>query len=673
MPAAGPTFRRDVQGLRGIAVLLVVLYHAGLPLSGGFIGVDIFFVISGFVIVRSIREELEATGSLDLRRFYSRRARRLLPAFAVTSLATFAGALLLLDSFGEQQQAVRVGTAASLFSANLALLVGGLDYFGPGQEVNPFLHTWSLSLEEQFYFVLPMSLLVLWRLDHRRGRRRRYLMPVMAVAGGLSLVACVVLTAGPGWIPLDPGTARALAFYGMPLRWWEFAAGMFLALTGRRVSVPGPMRLALVAASLLAIAWVTLSYDGRTAFPGLAAVPPVAATAVLIALVPGVPLVNRVLSNRLLTLMGDVSYGWYLLHWPAIVLAPRLAPGFAAAPVVAAFVSFGLALALYRWVEQPVRHRRTLVGRPLVVISLAGICLPVLAGAAVGYVAVSGRGADPPRGRADDALPVARTQGCIIEGVTGMIPWSRADCLFNAGATKRPLLLLGDSHAASFSDAVVAAGQMLDHPVAVWSRGSCPFVGRAAPGYDACRQWQAAAFDLIDELDPEVVLIANRSPAYVWPTVGTSSPLGPIAQATGSPTSDRESALASWEAGLGETVRAITSRGIAVLLVSVVPEFPPGSFTNATLVHPEPEPPSITRSQLDERRGQVLAREQRAVDGLVGVGWLDPAATLCPSACHAARGDVWLYSDNQHINRFGAELLAMPVAQRLTELIGDEP
>ena len=674
-PSSGldPIFRPEIQGLRGIAVLLVVLYHAGLSFSGGYIGVDVFFVISGFVIVRSLHDELKATDRVDFRRFYTRRARRLLPAFAVTSVLTLAGTALLLDSIGEQQRAVRTGIAASLFAANLALSSGDNDYFGPAQDSNPFLHTWSLSLEEQFYFVLPVSLFVLWRLGMRLPRSRPDRSPAAFVAvcvaavGLVSLAASVVLTSTS--IQIGSASAKSLAFYAMPLRWWEFAAGVLLALAPRSFGFRSSRvatGVAVVAAFGLVAAAV--GYRDATTFPGLTALAPVLATAALIFAGPTSFMARRFLSLRPLVLIGDVSYGWYLLHWPAIVFANRLWPGQQTSGAAAAVVSLALALALYPLVEQPIRHNRSIVGWRVLTMAAVSIAVPVVAAGAVGYMAVSGRGADVPAGRDDSALPVARSQQCIIESVTSGGSWDRSSCLFNPEGTGGTVLLVGDSHAASFSDAVVEAGRELGRPVAVWARASCPFVGRAAPGYQPCLTWQDDAMKLVDELDPEIVVIANRSPAYVWPTVGSESPLGPISQPDGSPSATRAEALDSWESGLRETVQALSERGIEVVVVATVPEYPPGAFTNASILRPHPEPPVITLDEVAERRGDVLEREQRAIADLDRVVLFDPAAALCDAAtsrCRAAEGEQWLYTDNHHINRFGGARLAPKLADAL--------
>jgi hypothetical protein len=198
-------------------------------------------------------------------------------------------------------------------------------------------------------------------------------------------------------------------------------------------------------------------------------------------------------------------------------------------------------------------------------------------------------------------------------------------------------------------------------------------VGRAAPGYDACHSWQADALDLMAELEPSVVVIANRSPAYVLPTTGAESPLGPISLVDGTPATDRSGALDSWQTGLAETIEAVTSQGVAVLVITTVPEYPPGSFANPTVVRPDPEPPTITLDAVADRRGEVIERERRVIEQFPAASAFDPVPYLCATSCTAADGDVWIYSDNHHVNRYGSERLAPGLAAALGELTGQMP
>lgn len=319
--AAAGHRRADIQGLRAIAVLLVLAYHAGLPLPGGFRGVDVFFVISGFVITAMLLRQLSAGGTISLRRFYLQRARRLTPALAAVVLAVAAASVFLESPLGEQQVTSRTGIAALLLSANYAIhgTVGG--YFDAAAEQNPLLHTWSLSVEEQFYLVFPFLVLAAWRI----GRGRRSLLALMLGVAGAASLGLAVATALKG--------ADSLLFFGSPTRAWEFAAGALLAL-GRRSNserIRGGGTAAAAGAVLLLVAAMlpegTGSYQLAT---GLLTV--VATVLVLAAGVAGNAF-SRALGRKLPVWIGDRSYSLYLWHWPLVVLAEKALPGMPASPL----------------------------------------------------------------------------------------------------------------------------------------------------------------------------------------------------------------------------------------------------------------------------------------------------------------------------------------------------
>ncbi len=367
-PSGGQTSRRgyrtDIQGLRGLAVLLVVAFHADWGLTGGYVGVDVFFVVSGFVIGRLLLDELDTTGTLDLRQFYARRARRLLPALATLSVGTVLVSGYLLNPDEPLRAATGTAVAASSFWANIYLYVTGGGYFAAADEGNPLLHTWSLSVEEQFYFLLPVGMLLvawLWR-------RRRPSVSRVVIAWAVAAVAGVSLwlswSISNGWTtPFDFGSAERLAFYGAPTRVWEFAAGVLLVF-----AVPVVARMTRSVATLLGaggaamVLYAAWRFDEATPFPGLAALLPVLGTVLLLATGDRSPMVERSLSRRWLVRLGDLSYSWYLWHWPVIVFTRILWPGSAVAVTSAALVSLLPAWLSYRFLERPLRANHRIVG-----------------------------------------------------------------------------------------------------------------------------------------------------------------------------------------------------------------------------------------------------------------------------------------------------------------------
>lgn len=275
--------RDDIQGLRGVAVALVVAYHTGASVEGGFTGVDVFFVISGFVITAMLMREHDERGGIELRRFYVRRARRLLPALGLVMALTVVG-----SAIQGVWETLRTGLAAAVFNANHALI-----WLGDGGALS---HTWSLSVEEQFYFVHPLLLVAVWK----RGGR---LVPVLACVVAVSFVLAVAV-------------GGSFAFHSMLTRAWQLCAGGLLAATGYQLATRWAG-----AVGLLAICACGLLFELGGYTPVVAALPALATLLVLAA--PFGP-ASGLLSWRPVTWFGDLSYSWYLWHWPLMVFAADL-------------------------------------------------------------------------------------------------------------------------------------------------------------------------------------------------------------------------------------------------------------------------------------------------------------------------------------------------------------
>ena len=338
-------YRADIDGLRAVAVLPVVLYHAGvLGMSGGFLGVDVFFVISGFLITSIIATEI-SEHRFSLLSFYERRARRILPALTVVVLSTFAvGWVLLVPS--EYKSLGQSALASALFLSNVYFTLT-LDYFAPAAEFSPLLHTWSLAVEEQFYLFYPpvLALLFAWR-----GIRAA----LWAVAGisGLSLAAAVVM------LPVKPDWVFYLIFF----RAWELGIGAVLALSFFPVPRRRLLREIIAITGLLAILVPVFLYDSSMPFPGIAAVPPVfgAAAIIYIGKESLGSTVNKILAHRSLVWIGLISYSLYLWHWPILAFF-RIGREHVSLPLdvglLAVAVSVGVAWVSYRVIEYPFRAR----------------------------------------------------------------------------------------------------------------------------------------------------------------------------------------------------------------------------------------------------------------------------------------------------------------------------
>ena len=310
-----PGFRPDIEGLRGIAVLIVVLFHCGIPgFSGGFVGVDVFFVLSGYLITGLLVAEIQKTSELSLLQFYARRARRLLPASALTLVVTILlGAIILAPS--ELDLVGHAARAAALYSSNIFFDKNAGDYFAPNVRSNPLLHTWSLAVEEQFYLFWPLLILLGLRVW-------RSMKSLVTVLSGLTIISL-----GTGvWFTANGGT---FAFYELPARAWEFGIGGLAVLLPRStLKIPVGWWLAFGWLGILAILGSAHFILGDTSFPGWIALIPVMGT--VAALIAGTEHprlgVGVLLYSDPLQMLGRLSYSWYLWHWPFLVFAAALLP-----------------------------------------------------------------------------------------------------------------------------------------------------------------------------------------------------------------------------------------------------------------------------------------------------------------------------------------------------------
>jgi peptidoglycan/LPS O-acetylase OafA/YrhL len=434
-------------------VLAVVAFHAGLPVSGGFVGVDVFFVISGFVITSMLRREWEATGRIRFRAFYIRRFKRLTPALAVVVVSTAIVSALVLSPLGAQQTVAESGIGAMVLVANWVIAGNTGGYFDAPAATNPLLHTWTLSVEEQFYLAFPAILALGWFLT-RKFRRRTNTAGVIvglvaAVSFGLALLGATGIE--HSWL---------LGFYSPLTRAWEFGLGALLVLTAGRVTIESrkvALGFCLLGAGMLA-ASLTLT-TGRTAFPSL--LPVVGTALVLFAGTHTSNVVTRALAARPMVKIGDWSYSIYLWHWPFIVFAVLLWPAASYAGVIAAGLSFVPALASYVFVEQPIRSLRGVSTRRFALLVATVIAVPMVVAGAMGSVATRfwtpryESGAMPIANRGDIGQVAlfrymrASSYPCTPRGIRETsLKWDGVfRCRQSRPGTDPAVALIGDSHA----------------------------------------------------------------------------------------------------------------------------------------------------------------------------------------------------------------------------------
>jgi peptidoglycan/LPS O-acetylase OafA/YrhL len=672
-PVAPPPFRYDIQGLRAVAVVLVVLFHAEVGPRAGFLGVDIFFVISGFVIGQRLFGELASTGGIRLRTFYARRVRRLLPAMALFTVVTAVGTVLLLSPFGPQQFALTTGLAATVLVANIHLY-RHTGYFDGSAELNPYLHTWSLSVEEQFYLALPAFLGLVWFLTNRSARRasdgRRSVTTVATAAlVAVSLVSLALSwTLTAGWATFGAEAPERLAFFAMPTRIWEFAAGVLLAIHWRRlIPLPAPARAAAGGLGLLAVIAASVLLDPLAPHPAGWAVVTVIGTVLVIATGGSSSPLDRMLTWKPLVAIGDLSYGWYLWHWPAIVFARVLWPETPFALPAAALVSIVPTVLSYRLVERRFRYGQRWVGRPTVVVAASCIVVPLVLLGGLRWSSQDHWGLAEPEGWND--RPPGLDRQCLLINRDFLNPWSEDRCSWSPTSPTGDVLVLGDENSDNVTPAVIRVADALNLRTLQRSRVGCPLLaGRAPVHYERCAEWQDAALEMIEQYRPAAVVIANQSPQY------TTSPASDTALATSDGDRPRgpEQAVEDWEAALDRLLVWLGERGVPAVVVAAVPEYDHFPRTRLSPLNPNPRIPTLDRSGVERHRAAVLAAERSTVDRHDHAVLVDPVPVLCREVCAPIRDGQWLHLGPASLTNAGSHLLEEEIGRALRSVTGQE-
>ncbi|MEU9076377.1 acyltransferase family protein [Kitasatospora sp. NPDC048538] len=656
-PQARPrnAFRPDIEGLRGLAVLAVLAFHAGVPgLSGGYVGVDVFFVVSGFLITG-----LLVGRPLGLWDFAARRARRILPAAATVLVATAAAGGALLDPLRGTDLARDLIAAAGQF-VNWRFVGQQTDYLAAERDPSPLQHFWSLGVENQFYLLWGVLLLGLARYLH--GRRRTLAIGLATGAiGVLSLLLCVRWTA----------TSAPLAYFSTGSRLWEFAAGAGAALLGRalatRADRPGTARtLRLLGwAGAAAVLAPVLLYDRNTPFPGTAALPPVLGTAAVLLAGPahralGAADAGRLLATRPLRAAGRLSYAWYLWHWPVLTIAQARYGTLPWTTLAALTAASALpAWLTLRFVEQPLRYGSSPAPRRGLAVGASALVIPLIAALTLGGGTVRALGgtADAPVAAPAGAPdgPALLAPGTRLLGLTPSLARAREDfppgkgceiplnadssprCLFGAEDSPDRIVLLGDSHAGQWISAALAMAEQRHWALEVLVKPGCPLatltvrnnvLGRT---FDECDRWRENTLTrLTAGPRPRLVLMAglNRYGSQEERAQGWTRTL------------DRLAALGAPLAYLGDT--PMPGKDIPTCLAASDGRSDACFFPRDTAFEPDP--------LLD---GGLAAR--------YGVRTLDLGPLLCPGSgpdCPAVLEGVVLYRDTGHITDTLARVLA---------------
>jgi peptidoglycan/LPS O-acetylase OafA/YrhL len=654
-----PASRRlpEIQGLRAVAILLVLVYHAGLPLRGGFIGVDVFFVISGFVITRLLMGRQLATGRIGFATFYRRRVRRLLPALAAAVSFAVLGSMLLESPIEIQGRTAATGIGASMWLGNAALYVVSAGYFDPSSKNAVLLHTWSLAVEEQFYVVFPVLIGLGFWLASRRRRAVAGRYPWRTVG---TIIAVIVLVSLAINLWLCYGSPEAIprpklfAFFSPFSRSWEFGAGALVALGAARIarwSGTAHRAMAAVGAVLVLVSAVLIA--DTAVYPGLAALGPVVGTALLIAGVVSSPTrIGEVLSTPAAVRVGDLSYSLYLWHWPFIALAVTAVGDSWWVRTAAALVSVPVAVLSYHRLEERFRHRsgRRGVGKLL----LGSIGIPVTLSIALLMGSSVAWGNDTIRDWKSQVAPKSR-----VGDLCGTSPIKQKGvvfCRYKGDAGKPQVVLLGDSNAAQYADGLIDAGRELDRTIVVATVPLCAM--NLVETYDRSGTSQRC----LDRAKEVLAWLADEPPSIVFVAAANQVVDRDGFSVRDGETGEKASSVSAkariWEAGLERTFKEIQDQGHRVVQMQTIPHFwRDGEAWSAgdcsfpqLLFRRDTCGPTMTRKEADaEHRAGLEAEEQAARS--TGVGTLDVTDQICPDGtCSVRRGNFWVYRDGLHLS-----------------------
>ena len=651
-----PAFRSDIEGLRGIAILLVVAFHATVPgLAGGFVGVDVFFVISGFLITGLLAREAELTGEIDLPAFYARRARRLLPALLVVLLATIAAALWIYAPI-DQPRIASDARAVALHYGNVLFARSAVNYHAASG--NPFLHTWSLAVEEQFYLIWPVLFMLIARAYDGKGSIRKQMVIGVAVAGLISFLLSIWVTR----------IAQPWAFFGMPTRIWEFALGGLAALalgrTERPIAIPGVW---LQLAGLIAIGLGTISFSAITPYPGMAALLPALGTVALLLGGHDAPdsVISRTLGARWLQWFGRMSYAWYLWHWPLVGIGAVIDWKIGVAGRLAwSAGALVLAVVTHRFVEEPARKGTLSRARPELLTGFAFVASIVAALLAHGALVVARHRVASPIQR---SFAAARNDNMAHDCWGSMLTDATAPCVFGDVRSRTVVALLGDSHAEHWLPAMEKIGRERHWRILAMVKPGCPVSdmpelmnARLKRVYTECTRWRRAMLRRLVRIRPAAVILSSYD--HYMPVDGEGS--------------DWQVTPENWRAGLRRTYRLLSSAGINTLVIRDVPvagfDAPSCLSRRASRAPFQLRPCEYNRA--DGIHPRAIAAQNDAARGLKRIAFVDMTDRVCPTMrCSVVQRGIIVFRDDDHLTATFSRAEAPALGERLVAALGRLP
>lgn len=639
---SGFSYRPDVDGLRTLAVIPVILFHAGASwLPGGFVGVDVFFVISGYLISSIIIRDVQE-GKFSFLHFYERRVRRIIPALLV--VLAFSVSLFQVIALPDQSKKAAESAMAALLSVSNFYFWHSSGYFSPAAELMPLLHTWSLGVEEQFYFLFPILLIMIFR----------WRLPIRA-----TLSAAAILSFGVGlWLSVNK---PSFAYYLLPARAWELLVGVVLA-TGAIPRIRGS--LLGEAVPLIGIVMILSSLflvGSDSVFPGWIALIPCLGAALVIHSDGQSWIARHVLASRPMVFIGLLSYSLYLWHFPVFAAIRTVTANLhleMTVAVAAIAATFLLAWLSWRHVEMPFRnHRRMAAGRMFLLLGAGVASVALIAGVSI---AMSGFPARLPQA-AQAALMAAGDIDPMRTPCLGV--HDQAACRFGSSSAEITYALIGDSHAAAIRPAIEASSIMGGETGTLFWAGACPLLDgaelRGHPERANCNQFKRAVWAEI-ESHPAIrtVVLAGRWPFQMTgslPESGGSYRVFLVDQETVTPSIEESARV--FRRSMMPTLDRLSSRGIRVIVIGSTPE--PGFDVPHTVAMARyvgiNEPPGIARRSVEQRAALADSILAGIVDGRHDVALISIWEKFCDSQwCRIEHAGIPIYSDDDHLSFNGA-------------------
>ncbi|WP_295046237.1 acyltransferase family protein [uncultured Paracoccus sp.] len=645
-------YRPEIDGLRAVAVLPVVLFHADLALfSGGFVGVDIFFVLSGYLITTLILQDLEH-GRFSITDFYERRARRILPALFVMMLTCLPFAWAWMS--GEQARTFLSGVLGTVFFVSNIVFWQRRGYFEPDNSTNPLLHTWSLSVEEQFYLIFPVAMILLWRL----GRRPAFLIVVAMFLISLAMSEW-------GWRN-EPNAN----FYLAPTRAWELLAGSICAFLIRdgfpdrfRMQGLGTIGLAMIVASIF-------YYDKSTPFPSVYALLPVGGTALVILFARTGTSAANILSWRPFVALGLISYSVYLWHQPlqAFTRIRMVTEPTETVMMGVSLLSLGIGWASWRYVEKPFRASRGWHMPRAAIFRLSGAFGLALALIGAGWLAMGGV-------TAQAALRLGTAKEEHVCSFFGPLDVRQIQECRDQVAGKPVVVLVGDSHAMVGTPAMRDALRPEGIELVSLAYSSClpiPGVERGGAADAGCRKFTGEVYPIAQSFDPEAIVVASYWTAHLLGDTYSRTSMEEALPTAVAPVITAATVQRPFDAGQAITTAAGFLRQLAadqpVLIIGQVPEV--GLDARKAMMF---APEMLEYSYADYlTRTAMLHSVFEGVDRTSdGIRFFSPGKVLCPDlkTCRQSEGGALLYSDNNHLSVAGSRKLTASLAPELLEFL----